>query len=86
MGVADAMHLLEDVLSQKQYLKAVQFLHTIRKHWREEEVFGSGEQDDIHCLFFIYARYLTDQLEGEQAGLCGGLYRPLLRDTLSKFN
>ena len=32
VGVADAAYLLEDVLSQKQYLKAVQLLHTIRKH------------------------------------------------------
>ena len=69
VGVADAVQLLEDILSQKQYLKAVQLLHTIRKHWRED-VFGSGEEDDVHCLFFIYARYITDQQEGEQAGLC----------------
>ena len=64
VGTIDAVHLLEDVLSQKQYLRAVQILHTIRKSWREEELFGSGEEDDVHCLFFIYARYITDQQEG----------------------
>ena len=32
VGMADTVHLLEDVLSRKQDLKAVQLLHTIRKH------------------------------------------------------
>ena len=65
VGVADAVRILEDTLSQKQYLRAIQLLHVIRKNWKEEDVFGSDEEDDVDCLFFVYARYATDRQEGE---------------------
>ncbi len=61
---SDAVHLLEEVLSQKQYLRAVQLVHTMRKKWREENVFGTGEGDDVHCLFFIYACFITEKKQG----------------------
>ena len=28
------------------------------------ELFGSTEDDDVDCLFFIYASFLTDNQEG----------------------
>lgn len=27
-------------------------------------MFGSSEEDDVDCLFYIYARFLTDKQEG----------------------
>lgn len=30
------------------------------------EDFGGSEDDDVDCLFFIYARFLTDNQEGMQ--------------------
>ena len=65
VGVSDAMRALEDSLAQRQCLRAVQLLHTMRKQWKREEVFGTGEDDDVDCLFFIYARYISDRQEGE---------------------
>ena len=35
-----------------------------RRHGHRTEVFGSTEDDDVDCLFYIYARYLTDRQEG----------------------
>ena len=67
-NMADAVRLLEDMLSQHQYLKTVRLLHIIRKQWKGEGEFGSmEEEDDVDCLFFIYARYLADQQEGESS-------------------
>lgn len=63
-SMSDAVHMLEDVLNRKQYLKAIQLLHTIRKNWRDEEMFGTGEGDDVQCLFFIYAHFITNQQQG----------------------
>ncbi len=63
--LSDAVRLLEEVLKQKEYLRAVQLLHTMRKNWRDEEVFGTGVGDDIHCLFFIYARFITGRQQGK---------------------
>ena len=60
-----AVRTLEDLLSQRHYLKAVQLLHTVRKQWKGEEVLGTAEDDDIDCLFFIYARYVADRQEGQ---------------------
>ena len=65
VGVSDAVRALEDSLAQRQCLRAVQLLHTMRKQWKREEVFGTGEDDDVDCLFFIYARYISDRQEGE---------------------
>ena len=65
VGVPDALRALEDALAQRQCFRAVQLLHTMRKQWKREEVFGSGEEDDVDCLFFIYARYISDRQEGE---------------------
>jgi hypothetical protein len=65
VGVSDAVRALEDSLSQRQCLRAVQLLHSMRKQWKREEVFGTGEDDDVDCLFFIYARYVSDRQEGE---------------------
>lgn len=65
VGVPDALRALEDTLAQRQCLRAVQLLHTMRKQWKREEVFGSSEDDDVDCLFFIYARYISDRQEGE---------------------
>ena len=64
-NMSDAVHLLEDVLNRKQYLRAIQLLHTMRKNWRDEEMFGTAEGDDVHCLFFIYAHFITDQQQGK---------------------
>ena len=61
-----AISSLEDVLSQRQHLKAVQLLHTMRKQWKGEEVLGVTEEDDVDCLFFIYAKYVVDR-----QGRCG---------------
>ena len=63
-SVADAIRVLEDMLSQHHYPKAVQLLRTIRKQWKGEGEFGSMEEDDVDCLFFIYARYVCDRQEG----------------------
>ncbi len=60
-SMADAIGALEDTLGQRQYLKAVQLLHTVRKQWKGEEELGTGEDDDVDCLFFIYARYMADR-------------------------
>lgn len=65
VGVPDALRALEDSLAQRQCLRAVQLLHTMRKQWKREEVFGTSEEDDVDCLFFIYARYISDRQEGE---------------------
>lgn len=65
VGVANAVQVLEDALSQKQYLRAVQLLHVMRKNWKEEDVFGTGDKDDVDCLFFIYACFVTDGQKGE---------------------
>ena len=65
VGVSDAVRALEDSLAQRQCLRAVQLLHTMRKQWKREEVFGTGEDDDVDCLFFVYARYISDRQEGE---------------------
>jgi len=62
--VAEAVRALEDSLQHRDFLRAVQLLHAVRKHWKNEEVFGSSEGDDIDCLFFIYARFLTNEQEG----------------------
>ena len=35
-----------------------------RRQNRDVEVFGGSEDDDVDCLFFIYARFLTDNQEG----------------------
>ena len=35
-----------------------------RRHKRDIEVFGGSEDDDVDCLFFLYARFLTDNQEG----------------------
>ena len=59
-SMADAVSALEDTLSQRQYLKAVQLLHTMRKQWKGEEILGTVEDDDVDCLFFIYATYVAD--------------------------
>ena len=56
-----AVSSLEDTLSQHQYLKAVQLLHTVRKQWKGEEEVGVSEEDDVDCLFFIYTRYVVDR-------------------------
>ena len=64
VGVPDAVRALEDSLAHRQCQRAVQLLHTMRKHWKRE-VFGTGEDDDIDCLFFIYSRYVSDRQEGE---------------------
>lgn len=66
MSLSEAIRTLEDTLTQKQYLKSVQLLHSIRKQWKREEVFGANEDDDVDCLFFLYARYLTDRQEGKE--------------------
>ena len=66
-----AVSSLEDALSQHQHLKAVQLLHTMRKQWKGEEVLGVSEEDDVDCLFFIYARYVVDRQGG--CGLAGNL-------------
>ena len=29
------------------------------------EMFGCSEDDDVDCLFFIYARFLSDKQEGQ---------------------
>ena len=66
VGISDAVRALEDSLAQWQCLRAVQLLHTMRKQRKREEVFGMGEvDDDVDCLFFIYARYISDRQEGE---------------------
>ena len=69
VGVPDALRTLEDALAQRQCLRAVQLLHTMRKQWKREEVFGAGEEDDVDCLFYIYARYISDRQEGEPSEL-----------------
>ena len=66
-SMENAVSSLEDALSQRQHLKAVQLLHTMRKQWKREEVLGVTEEDDVDCLFFIYARYVVDR----QGKLCG---------------
>ncbi len=64
--LSEAVSSLEDSLSQHQYLKAVQILHVARKQWNGEKDLGTlEEEDDVDCLFFIYARYLSDRQEGE---------------------
>ena len=64
--LSEAVSSLEDSLSQHQYLKAVQILHVARKQWNgEKELDMLEEEDDVDCLFFIYARYLSDRQEGE---------------------
>ena len=61
-SMADAMSSLEDALGQQQHLKAVQLLRWMRKQWKgEEECLGMGDEDDVDCLFFIYARYVADR-------------------------
>lgn len=66
-SMADAVRALEDMLSQRHYLKAIQLLRTSRKQWKGENELGSMEEDDdVDCLFFIYARsrYVADRQEG----------------------
>ena len=60
-SMPDAIGSLEDTLGQQQYHKAVQMLHTVRKQWKGEEGLGASEDDDVDCLFFIYARYVADR-------------------------
>lgn len=36
-----------------------------RKRWKDE-MFGINERDDVDCLFFILARFLTDQQKGKR--------------------
>lgn len=31
------------------------------------EMFGNTEDDDVDCLFYIYAKYITDRQEGMKA-------------------
>ncbi len=64
-SLSEAVSSLEDSLSQHQYLKAVQILRVARKQWNGEELGALEEEDDVDCLFFIYARYLSDRQEGE---------------------
>ena len=60
-SMADAISALEDTLGQRQYLKAVQLFHTVCKQWKGEEELGFREDDDVDCLFFIYAGYVADR-------------------------
>ena len=60
-SMADAVSSLEDTLGQRQHLKAVQLLRAMRKQWKGEEFLGTSEEHDVDCLFFIYARYMTDR-------------------------
>lgn len=34
------------------------------------EIFGNAEDDDVDCLFYIYARFLTDRQEGKLQSKC----------------
>lgn len=61
-SMAEAVSALEDTLGQRQHLKAIQLLHTMRKQWKGEDVLGTQEDDDVDCLFFIYTRYVADRL------------------------
>jgi hypothetical protein len=61
---AEALQVLEDTLTQKQWSRAVQLLRAIRRQNRDLDVLGGSEDDDVDCLFFIYARFLTDNQEG----------------------
>lgn len=60
-GMADAVSSLEDTLGQRQHLKAVQLLRWMRKQWKGEEFLGMADEDDVDCLFFIYAKYVADR-------------------------
>lgn len=60
-SLTDAIGSLEDTLGQRQHLKAVQLLHTMRKQWKGEELLGTTEEDDVDCLFFIYSHYIADR-------------------------
>ena len=62
-NLPDAVSALEDTLTQRQYLRAIQLLHAMRKHWKGEAL-GMLSDDDIDCLFFMYARYMTEDREG----------------------
>lgn len=68
-SMADAISSLEDILGQRQHLKAVQLLRAMRKQWKGEEFLGTAEDDDVDCLFFIYARYMTDR-QGQCVCVC----------------
>ena len=66
-SLSEALHSLEDTLSQRQYPKAVQLLRATRKQWKEVELGSLEEEDDVDCLFFIYARYVSDRQEGKES-------------------
>ena len=38
------------------------------------EIFGDSEDDDVDCLFYIYARYLTDSEEGIEPSPTSNIY------------
>ena len=38
-----------------------------RRQSRSLEMFGNTEDDDVDCLFYIYANYITDRQEGMEA-------------------
>ena len=62
---SDVIRILEDCLSQKQWSRAVQLLRAARRQYKDMEMFGNSEDDDVECLFFIYAKYLTDKQAGK---------------------
>lgn len=72
-NMADAVSSLEDTLGQRQHLKAVQLLHWMRKQWKGEEFLGVAEEEDVDCLFFIYARYVADR----QGWSCAPMLQPI---------
>jgi len=55
-SLSEALHSLEDSLSQRQHLKAVQLLRAMRKQWKEEELGSLEEEDDVDCLFLGQTR------------------------------
>lgn len=42
----------------------MQCLSLSRRQSRGLEMFGSTEDDDVDCLFYVYAKYITDRQEG----------------------
>ena len=59
-----AVATLLQLMEQKELTHTVHKLHVYRRKWRGE-VFGSGDDDDVDVLFYLYARHLAEKQEGQ---------------------
>lgn len=49
------------------YSRLVACCLSCRRQTHGLEMFGNTEDDDVDCLFYIYAKYITDRQEGMKA-------------------